>query len=311
MSVHQESLDLTRPLDSSLQDSSAQTSNPAIAGTKEKNLEAEDGSLRTDSLAMFGAAIGGAILGMLLTLLVLALINGGTLSFASSVEQMEAMEANLQRVNENVGAVSTNVDIVAQQSAAIQGNLDEVEAALTAEIATQGDEIVAINAAIGLLDQTRAQFDIFVGAMADALVSMEAAVGEAADNATEFAEVTSATAAQELPVPMVANSADVPAQNVVVVVFADANGDGVLDGGETSLMGATVSLLDANGEPVATVTGADTGAQFEALEAGDYQLVVDDALGYELLSLPSALVTITGDDAEGYIVYIPAATAGE
>jgi hypothetical protein len=77
-----------------------------------------------------------------------------------------------------------------------------------------------------MLDQTRAQFDIFVGAMADALVSMEEAVGETAENATAFAEETSATASVELPVPMVANSADVPAQNVVVIVFADANGDG-------------------------------------------------------------------------------------
>jgi hypothetical protein len=34
-------------------------------------------------------------------------------NFAGGVERMEAMEANLQRVNENVGAVSTNVDIVA------------------------------------------------------------------------------------------------------------------------------------------------------------------------------------------------------
>ena len=305
MSVHQESLDMTRRLDSAPEDSAKATSKP------QDDLDIEDGSLRTDSLAMFGAAIGGAVLGMLLTLLVLALINGGTLNFAGGVERMDAMEANLTRVNENVGAVSTNIDIVAAQSAAIQGNLDEVEAVLTAELTTQGEEITAINTAIGMLDQTRAQFDIFVGAMADALVSMEAAVGEAAENATEFSEVTSATAVQELPVPMVANSADVPAQNVVVVVFADVNGDGALDAGETSLMGATVSLLDANGDPVATVTGSDAGAQFEALEAGDYQLVVEDALGYELLSQPSAQVTITGDDSEGYIVYIPASTAAE
>ena len=126
-----------------------------------------------------------------------------------------------------------------------------------------------------------------------------------------FAEETSATASMELPVPMVANSADVPAQNVVVVVFADVNGDGTLDADETSLMGVTVSLLDANGDPVASVTGSDAGAQFEALADGEYQVVVEDALGYELLSQPSAQVSITGDDAEGYIVYIPAATAAE
>jgi uncharacterized surface anchored protein len=72
-------------------------------------------------------------------------------------------------------------------------------------------------------------------------------------------------------------------------------------------MGATVSLLDADGEPVTSVTSTDAGAQFEALEAGDYQLVVEDALGYELLSLPSALVSIGEEDSEGFVVYIPAA----
>ena len=314
MSVQQDSLDMSGPLNQA----SLETT-PTAAGTpeetkdvvKEETVEAEDGSLRTDSLAMFGAAIGGAVLGMLLTLLVLALINGGTLNFAGGVERMDGIEANLARVNENVGAVSTNVDIVAAQSAAVQGNLNEVEAVLTAEMAAQGEEIVAINTAIGMLDQTRAQFDIFVGAMADALVSMEEAVSETADNAVAFAEETSATASVELPVPMVANSADVPAQNVVVIVFADANGDGALDADETSLMGATVSLLNAEGEPVTTVTSTDAGAQFEALEAGEYQLVVEDALGYELLSLPSAMVSIGEGDAEGFVVYIPAGAATE
>ncbi len=306
MSVHQDSLDMSGPLDPAPIEATQTTE-----GAQDEIVDVEDGSLRTDSLAMFGAAIGGAVLGMLLTLLILALINGGTLNFAGGVERMDAMEANMQRVNENVGAVSTNVDIVAQQSAAIQGNLDEVSAVLTAEMATQADEIVAINTAIGILDQTRTQFDIFVGAMAEALVTMEEAVGETADNAVAFAEETSATAAQELPVPMVANSADVPAQNVVVIVFADANGDGALDADETRLMGTTISLLNADGEPVTSVTGTDAGAQFEALEAGDYQLVVEDALGYELLSQPSALVSIDGGDTEGFVVYIPASTVAE
>ena len=65
-----------------------------------------------DSLSMFFAAIGGAVLGMLATLLVLAVINGGTLNFTHP-ERLAVMEANLARVNENVGAVSQNVDAVA------------------------------------------------------------------------------------------------------------------------------------------------------------------------------------------------------
>jgi hypothetical protein len=52
-----------------------------------------------DSLSMFFAAIGGAVLGMLATLLVLAIINGGTLNFTHP-ERLAVMEANLARVNE-------------------------------------------------------------------------------------------------------------------------------------------------------------------------------------------------------------------
>ena len=64
MSVHSESLEMTTP--------------DAANQEAESAPELEYKSVRNDSLSMFGAAIGGAILGMLLTLLVLAMINGGT-----------------------------------------------------------------------------------------------------------------------------------------------------------------------------------------------------------------------------------------
>lgn len=309
MSVHQESLDtMARGMESA----------PEVEATPDEATDTEYTELRADSLAMFGAAIGGAILGMLLTLLVLALINGGTLVFGSSEEQLAAMEASLQRVNENVGAVSTNVDIVAGQAAANQEELATVETAVVAELTTHGEAIEANVASIGVLDQTRAQFDIFVLALADALNSMEAAVSDVAVRASDFAEETvaigaeSGTAGEEsLPVPMVSNSADLPAQNVAVIVFVDANGNGAMDADETNLVGAKVRLQDAAGESVAEMTTSEAGAQFEALDAGDYQLVVEDAPGHELLSQSAASVSVAGDDVEGYVVYIPASAATE
>src|SRR4051794_41046754 len=101
MSVHQESLDM-RPVE--------HTQEPPSL---------EYNAVRNDSLTMFGAAIGGAILGMLLTLLVLAVINGGTLSFSGD-QRLDSLEDSVARIDENVGAVSYNVDMVAQQAQTLQ-----------------------------------------------------------------------------------------------------------------------------------------------------------------------------------------------
>jgi len=147
MSVHSDTLEMTTNLDSHDQADAAP--------------ELEYKSVRSDSLNMFGAAIGGAILGMLLTLLVLAMINGGTLSFTGG-ERLDALEANVARINENVGSVSTNVDIVAQQAQLVQTQLDTLESSMTSEMAT-------VNESLAVLDETRTQFDTFVGALTVAL----------------------------------------------------------------------------------------------------------------------------------------------
>ena len=305
MSVHQESLDTMA------------NSVERASDAEERRDEDDAGEyteLRADTLAMFGAAIGGAILGMLLTLLVLALINGGSLVYGNSEEEMAAVEANLQRINENVGAVSTNVDIVAEQVGANQAELAAFESVVSEEFATQSEAIATNQAAIGVLNDTRIQFDIFVDAMAGALVSMEEAVSDedvVSSAEAEAVEPAAPMAAEALPVPMVANSADVPAGDIAVVLFADANGDGVMNEGETNLVGATVVLIDATGESVAQVVSEESGALFEELESAEYEVVVEDALGYELYSQPTASVGITDDDAEGYIVYIPASTTAE
>lgn len=134
--------------------------------------ELEYRAVSQDSLSMFLAAIGGAVLGMLLTLLVLALINGGTLSYAG--ERITGLESHLQQVDENVGAVSANINIVSEQAAAIQQQLGAVETALRTEMETQSGDITALNESMVTLNQTREQFDIFVGALAGALTEMGA-----------------------------------------------------------------------------------------------------------------------------------------
>ena len=149
MSVHQESLEMAN--------------SSAVEPREAPELAYNDA--RTDSLSMFAAAIGGAILGMLLTLLILAIINGGTLHFTGG-ERLAVFEADLARINENVGSVSTNIDIVAEQARQMQSQLTEMETALDSELTTVEESITTLN-------QTADQFNVFVGALGDALNAME------------------------------------------------------------------------------------------------------------------------------------------
>jgi hypothetical protein len=55
-----------------------------------------------------------SFLGMLLTLLVLAVINGGTLAFNNN-QQVEDLATDLDRVDINVGAISENQELSVAQ----------------------------------------------------------------------------------------------------------------------------------------------------------------------------------------------------
>jgi uncharacterized coiled-coil protein SlyX len=99
------------------------------------------------------------------------LINGGTLSFSGG-ERLAVFEATLERVNENVGAVSANVDTVSQHAQSLSEQLATVEGALRAEIAAQGAEVEGISRAVAQLDQTRQQFDLFIAALGEAMTAM-------------------------------------------------------------------------------------------------------------------------------------------
>ena len=59
---------------------------------------------------------------MLATLLVLALINGGTLNFVQP-ERLAVLETNLSRVDENLGVVSQNLDTVATEVTTVRDQM--------------------------------------------------------------------------------------------------------------------------------------------------------------------------------------------
>jgi uncharacterized coiled-coil protein SlyX len=267
--------------------------------------ELEYRAVSHDSLSMFLAAIGGAILGMLLTLLILALINGGTLSFSGG-ERLAVFEATLDRVNENVGSVSANVDQVSQQAQAVVDQLGVVEQALRAEIANQGSDIENLNTAVSQLDVTRQQFDLFMGALGQAMSEMQNLAQPGARTAT-VPTIEAAAPAAELPAPTVTNSADVKPDALAVLLFVDANGNGAFDKSEQSVVGASVALTDADGKAIARKSSTTDGVRFADLGAGAYTVSIEDAAGHELLTSGQVDITVTEDADEGQAIYIPVA----
>jgi ABC-type transporter Mla subunit MlaD len=136
-------------------------------------------SVSHDSLSMFLAAVGGAILGILLTLLILAIINGGTLNFTTNT-RISAMEATISGVNENVGTLSNNLDQLSAEYATVRGQLLSAQASLmqlaeeqSGQRAEMAEQLGTVNQAIISLDATRTRFDTFVDGLSQALQDLE------------------------------------------------------------------------------------------------------------------------------------------
>ncbi len=201
---------------------------------------------------MFFAAIGGAVLGMLATLLVLALVNGGTLNFIHP-ERLAVIEDNLARVNENVGAVNTNLEVVAGQvdeiSTGLSNAQSEVQTAIS-RLEDQGTSMTEMGSAVTALQMTGQRFDTFVTALDEALTSMDR-VGAA--------NGVSAAAGS----PVVIASDDVAAGAVAVLFFADVNGNSRLDDNEANLVGLQLAVTDAEGANVGDYSSTDAGILVE------------------------------------------------
>jgi hypothetical protein len=263
-----------------------------------------------DSLSMFFAAIGGAVLGMLATLLVLAIINGGTLNFTHP-ERLAVMEANLARVNENVGVVSQNVDTVASQVTDVRDQLaaarSQVDNTL-AQIETQATAVNGLETAVATLAVTGDRFDTFVNALDQALISMRKLEGGAATEAT-VAEAPAAVVEAPATIaakPVLVRDPAVQADAVAVLFFVDANGNAVMDDAEANLTGVVLRVTNAAGSELGEYTSGDAGVLVEGLNPGDYTFAVVNPAGHATLSEEVA-VTVPADAAEGQILYVPMA----
>jgi hypothetical protein len=261
---------------------------------KQEVPELEYKAASQDSLSMFFAAIGGAVLGMLATLLILALINGGTLNFTHP-ERMAVLESNLTRVNENVGAVSTNVDNVAQQVTAMRADISaaktDMQSAMTS-LEERGTQVDQIGADVENLKVTGQKFDTFVIALDQALTSMDrvgAANGVSAS----------------LGGPVVVNSAAVEPGNVAVLFFVDSNGNSRMDDSEANLVGLKLAVLDAQGENVGDYSSTDAGVLVDQLAAGQYTFQVTDPAGHSVSGADSVTVNVPQEAQQGQIVYFP------
>ena len=259
-----------------------------------------------ESLTAYLSAIGGAVIGLLLTLLVLAIWNGGTLNFTNT-SKVDALDANMTRVDENLAAMSTDLETLGERLAALEGEagalaqlrdslttFDSSLAALDQSLSTQGIHITELDLAVAELQVTRRNFDTFTSALIQVLAEME----------------TNQTGAA--PVPMIVTSEDVAADTVLVYLFVDANANSVMDGNEIEVAGTTIALTGPEGESVVAETSEDRGARFEELVSGEYTVSVEDALGYELVSASAVAVTINTEAEAGQIVYYAVmAGAGE
>lgn len=138
-----------------------------------------------ESLTAYLSAIGGAVIGLLLTLLVLAIWNGGTLNFtnASKVNALEAgltdVAADVEMVNANFDSLGQRIVVLEQEAgavAALQGSLAALDNSLTELDRTlndQGIHLGELDSAVADLQVTRRNFDLFTAALADALALME------------------------------------------------------------------------------------------------------------------------------------------
>ncbi len=165
MSIHNESMDLHKQSDRTSDHSDE------VPGLEYR-------AVSHDSLSMFLAAIGGAILGVLLTLLILAIVNGGTLTYAQS-GNVAALEQTVTRVDQNLGTLSSNVDVVATEVAQIRSGLTAAENSLRTAVASQGSQVAnvatqmeQVNAALVTLEETRLRFDTFVNSLSKTLTEI-------------------------------------------------------------------------------------------------------------------------------------------
>ena len=295
-----------------------------------------------ESLTAYLSAIGGAIIGLLLTLLVLAIWNGGTLNF-TNISRVNAIQAGLTDVAGDLETMNTNVDalggrliVLEQESgalAALQQSLADLDASLTdldSTLSDQGIQLTELDGAVNDLQVTRRNFDLFTAALTDALAQMQtgtssaqpqsaprpsdrqapgSAALQASTNSTVSQPAEQAQPTRPFPEPDSVLSDEVAPDALLVYLFLDVNADGLFDSDENFIAGATVKLTSPDGRSVAAENNLGAaGTRFQELNAGEHTITVEDVQGYTLASQNSTAVTIDPEAVAGHIIYFAVVT---
>ncbi|MDE0071709.1 MAG: hypothetical protein OXO48_18495 [Caldilineaceae bacterium] len=246
-----------------------------------------------ESLTAYLSAIGGAVIGLLLTLLVLAIWNGGTLNFTNT-SKVNAIEAGLTDVAQDVEAVNANLAdfgerlVVLEQEAGAVAELEQSFAALDTSLSDldqslndQGIQVAELDAAVADLEATRRNFELFISALTQALTQMESgsvnaqrsqparsALDTSRSDARQGAETDRAAASSSdsparpsaagpqptiLLPPQIVNRQDIAPDALLVYLFVDADTDGLYDSDENFIAGATVTLVAPDGAKIMTI----------------------------------------------------------
>ncbi len=277
-----------------------------------------------ESLTAYLSAIGGAIIGLLLTLLVLAIWNGGTLNF-TNISKVNALEAGMTDVNANLASVTTNIDalgerliVLEQESgavAALQESLANLDTSLTdlnGALTDQGIQLTELDSAVNDLQLTRRNFDLFTAALTDALSQMEAGSSATqSESGASTREFPSASASQndEKPVASAGSSAStrppasqaaaqapsaLPSPEPAVVVSLDVAPDALL----------VYLFLDVNGDGLFDANENLIAGATVTLTSPDGRPVAAEsdvgATGTRFEELDAGNYTVTAEDVQGY-----------
>lgn len=270
-------------------------SHGALAGADEEAPELEYVAVRQDSLTMFFSAIGGAVLGALLTLLILAAINGGSLRYVGGASRIAQLELAFNQL-------SANVDTVANNVVTLDSNIQESVKSLDDKIGEQDSALDDVNIAVDDLNLSRGQFNTLISALTGALNTINsgeaspAATDSTAGDATNDTSGDGATSAEP-------SAEEVSGGTINVIFFADANGNQVLDAGEENLLGISAALVGSDGETVASLESTDGGMRFQDIPEGEYTLVVEESGDYILTDNVLGSVSVS-EVSEEQVVYV-------
>ncbi len=106
-------------------------------------------------------------------------------------------------------------------------------------------------------------------------VTFQALVDDPLDAAIVAIDNAAQASSREQAAPVVDGTSDPVAARLGDRVWADANGDGLQDGGETGVAGIGVRLQLSDGSVLTTTTDVNGAYRFEALAAGSYTVTLE------------------------------------